>query len=85
MIVHRSKETKLKKMYQPKQSCSLIHEDKKEKTALLPDHHFKEKRILDFDNIKILDRENNYYKKRLIREYVSMRCHDSMNYKPDTK
>lgn len=65
-------------------SCNIRHINKKEKTALAT-HHFDLNHEFNFDNVSILDNEQNY-KKRLISEMILINKHNNtVNKKTDTE
>ncbi|XP_045483540.1 uncharacterized protein LOC123688859 [Harmonia axyridis] len=68
---------------QHKYDCQGKNIDKNEKTALAV-HHFQENHNLDFDEVKILDKECNYHK-RCISEMIHISIHDTMNIRTDTQ
>ncbi|CAG5077204.1 Protein of unknown function [Cotesia congregata] len=71
------------RVYQHRYSCEEKNKDKENQTALAA-HHFSSDHNFDFENVKIIDSESNWWK-RNISEMVQICLHDTVNCKPDTE
>lgn len=72
-----------KRIYQHSYDCREINKNKNEKTALAM-HHFDNNHDFDFEKVKILDRENNYFK-RCISEMIQISINDTINLRSDVE
>lgn len=72
--IGQTKQNLKNRINEHKYSCNDKYKHKKEQTALAT-HHFDDEHEFDFDNVSILDKENNY-KKRLISEMMCIQAHN---------
>lgn len=72
------------RVYQHKYDCNITNINKTEKTALAHHHFDSENHNFNFDEIRIMDKENNWYK-RNISEMIQIELNtNNINFKTDT-
>lgn len=71
------------RIYQHRYDCREINRNKSEKTAL-SQHHFTADHTFDFNEVSILDRESNYYK-RCLSEMIYITLNNTVNCRSDTQ
>jgi len=74
-----------KRVYQHKYDCKLTNINKTDKTALAS-HHFELQHYFDFDNVEILDKEPNYFKRNLSEMIqICINKDKCVNFRTDTE
>jgi len=71
------------RVYQHSYDCREYNRNKPEKTALAQ-HHFSTGHSFNFDEVSILDRENNYFK-RCLGEMICITLNNSVNNRTDVQ
>ncbi|XP_044582971.1 uncharacterized protein LOC123263989 [Cotesia glomerata] len=75
--IGQTKQYLKKRVYQHRYSCEEKNRDKENQTTLAA-HHFHSNHNFDFENVKIIDSESNWWK-RNISEMVQICLHDTVN------
>jgi len=81
--IGQTKQYLKKRVYQHKYDCNIVNIDKTEKTAL-PQHHFdQENHVFNFDEVSIMDKEPNWFK-RNVGEMIQIEINtNNINFKTD--
>lgn len=80
--VGQTRQYLFKRLYQHRYSCEEKFRSKDDRTALA-NHHFSTGHNFDFDGVKIVDREGNWFK-RNISEMIYICLSDTVNLRTDT-
>ena len=83
--IEQTKQYLHKRVYQHKYDCKLTNINKTDKTALAS-HHFELQHYFDFDNVEILDKEHNYFKRNLSEMIqICINKDKCVNFRTDTE